>query len=66
MNTSGPSFTLPEWLKHRRMSRGHWYRLKQAGLTPDTYGSGRAQRISAEADARWLRAQEKAAKRRGV
>jgi hypothetical protein len=60
---SGPSFTLPEWLKHRRMSRGHWYRLKAAGEAPDTYGTGRGQRISSEADARWIEEQERKAKR---
>jgi hypothetical protein len=64
MNTPTPSrsFTLPEWLKYRRWSRGHWYRQKADGNTPDTYGTGRAQRISYEADARWLKRQERKAK----
>ena len=65
MLTSGPSFTLPEWLNHRRVSRAQFYRLKKAGNAPDMYGTGRAQRISSEADARWLKQQERKAKRDG-
>jgi hypothetical protein len=54
------SFTLNEWLAHRRYSRAQWYRMPPADR-PDVIGEGRMQRISAEADARWLRKQERKA-----
>jgi hypothetical protein len=57
----GPSFTLNEWLKHRRISRAQWYRMPP-DEKPDVYGEGRMQRISSDADARWLRKQERKAK----
>jgi hypothetical protein len=55
----GPSFTLNEWLKHRRISRAQFYRLKQAGNVPDMYGVGRMQRITPDSDAEWVRKQER-------
>jgi hypothetical protein len=55
------SYTLPQWLARHQLSRGHWYRLKKAGNAPDTYGTGKAQRISPAADARWLKQQERKA-----
>lgn len=56
------SYTLPQWLARHQLSRGHWYRLKAANNAPDTYGTGKAQRISPAADARWVKAQERKAK----
>ena len=58
---AAPSFTLNEWLQHRRLSRAQWYRMPP-DERPDTHGIGRMQRISGEADARWLRRQERKAK----
>jgi hypothetical protein len=58
---AGPSFTLNEWLKHRRISRAQWYRMPP-DEKPATYGEGRMQRISSDADARWLKAQERKSK----
>ena len=56
------SFTLSQWLAHRKYSRASWYRLKASGNAPETIGSGRLQRITAEADEAWLRKQEREAK----
>ena len=62
MERIGPSFTLNEWLEHRRMSRAEWYRRRARGDNlPDTYGKGRGQRISPQADAEYLRRDEEAA-----
>jgi hypothetical protein len=36
--------------------------MKQRGDGPQTYGQGRMERVSAEADARWLLEQERKAK----
>jgi hypothetical protein len=64
MERIGASFTLPEWLSHRRMSRADWYRRKsQNGNLPATYGRGRGQRISPEADAEFLRREAELASR---
>ena len=54
----GPSFTINEWCKHRRVSRAEYYRMRARGDAPRTYGEGRMQRISPDADAEWLRKQE--------
>jgi hypothetical protein len=53
------SFRLNEWLTRRGVSRAQWYRMPDK---PDVYGKGRMQRISSEADARWLKRQERNAK----
>jgi hypothetical protein len=60
---AGPSFTLPEWLAYRRVSRAGWYRLKAADNAPETYGTGRMQRITTNADRRWLKKQQQRASR---
>jgi hypothetical protein len=57
-----PSFKLNEWLTLRKYSRAEWYRMKARGEAPDTIGEGRMQRIPPEADARWLKQQERKAK----
>jgi hypothetical protein len=56
------SYTLNEWLRLRKISRAQWYRTPQDDK-PDLYGKGRMQRISSEADARWLEKQERKAGR---
>jgi len=53
------SYTLNEWLRLRRISRAQWYRMPEK---PDVYGKGRMQRISSDADKRWLHKQERKAK----
>jgi hypothetical protein len=55
------SYRLNEWLALRKISRAEWYRMPP-GEKPDVYGEGRMQRISSEADARWLRSQERKSK----
>jgi hypothetical protein len=59
---AAPSYTINEWLKLRRYSRAEWYRMKVRGNAPDVIGEGRMQRITPEADSRWLRKQERKAK----
>jgi hypothetical protein len=57
------SYTLNEWLAVRKISRAQWYRMPER---PDVYGKGRMQRISSDADARWLKRQERKAKQQKV
>ena len=56
------SYTLNEWLALRKYSRAHWYRMP-AKDRPEIIGSGRTQRITAEADARWEKRQSDKAKK---
>jgi hypothetical protein len=58
----GPSFRLDEWLTYRRVSRSEWYRLKAANNAPETYGRGRMQRITFNADRRWIQKQKRLAR----
>jgi len=55
------SYTLNEWLALRKYSRAHWYRMRSEDK-PELIGEGRTQRITAEADARWLKRLERKAK----
>jgi len=57
------SYTLNEWLALRKYSRAQWYRMPREDK-PELIGTGRMQRITAEADARWLRKQERKSKLR--
>jgi hypothetical protein len=57
------SFTVSEWTAMRGYSRVFFYTLKKRGDAPDTIGRGKAQRVTIEADARWLRKQEQKARR---
>jgi len=56
-----PSFKINEWLALRKYSRAEWYRMKARDEAPDVIGEGRMQRITSEADAKWLRAQKRKA-----
>jgi hypothetical protein len=58
-----PSYTINEWLALRKYSRAHWYRIQASGEGPDTIGKGRSTRITPDADARWLRKQERKSKK---
>jgi hypothetical protein len=60
---ANPSYRLNEWLAMRRYSRAEWYRMRERGEAPDLIGQGHSQRITADADARWLKKQERKAKR---
>jgi hypothetical protein len=55
------SWTLNEWLALRKYSRAQWYRMPP-DERPELIGKGRMQRITFQADARWLRKQERRAK----
>lgn len=56
--TNKRSFTVGEWCAMRGYSRVFFYTLRKRGDAPDLIGRGRAQRVTIEADARWLRKQE--------
>ena len=56
------SYTLNEWLARRKYSRAAWYRWP-VEERPEIIGKGRFQRITSEADERWLQRQERKAKR---
>lgn len=58
-----PSFTIPEWCAHRKVSRSMFYKLKSQGKAPKTHGVGVKQLISPHADAEWLRQREAEADR---
>ena len=49
---SQQSYTINEWLKLRRYSRPHWYRMPPEDK-PDVIGEGKAQRITKKADEEW-------------
>ena len=49
---SQQSYTINEWLKLRRYSRPHWYRMPLEDK-PDVIGEGKAQRITKKADQEW-------------
>jgi hypothetical protein len=58
---AAPSYTINQWLALRKYSRAEWYRARARGDVPDTIGEGRMTRITPDADARWLREQERKA-----
>lgn len=49
-----PSFTIPQWCAHRKVSRSMFYKLRGVGKAPRTHSVGTRQLISTEADAEWL------------
>ena len=55
---AAPSFRINEWLQLRRYSRAEFYRMRARGEAPDVIGAGRMQRITPDADAKWLREQQ--------
>ena len=55
------SYTLHEWLRLRKYSRAYWYRLTPEDR-PEVIGQGHAQRITAQADARWEKREERKAR----
>jgi hypothetical protein len=57
------SKTINQFCAKHQYSRPHWYRLKARGEAPDTIGEGRATRITAEAEDRWVEQQEAKARR---
>jgi hypothetical protein len=52
------SFTIIEWCAMRGYSRPFFYVMRKNGDAPDVIGVDKGQRITAEADARWLKRQE--------
>jgi hypothetical protein len=60
------SYTITEWCEMRGYSRVYFYTLKKLDNAPDVIGTGKGQRITDDADARWIKRQEAKAKRRGV
>jgi hypothetical protein len=56
------SYKIADWCAMRGYSRVYFYKLRKHGDAPDVIGVGRAQRITDEADARWLKRQETKAK----
>ena len=59
---AAPSYAINEWCALRRYSRAEFYRMQFRGDGPDTIGKGRMRRVTPNADARWLKAQERKAK----
>jgi predicted DNA-binding transcriptional regulator AlpA len=58
------AFTINGWCARWGYSRPHFYKLRKLGQAPEVIGEGKAQRISLESEARWLKRQEAKAKRR--
>jgi hypothetical protein len=50
---SDGDYTVAEWCRKRRVSRGTFYKLMKAGLAPTTMKIRKCRRISAAADAAW-------------
>ena len=62
-NHSTSPWTVLEWCAMRRYARGYFYTLRRENNAPDTIGKGKAQRITDAADARWVKLQERKAKK---
>lgn len=58
-------FTINQFCARWQISRPYFYTLRKLGDAPDVIGEGKAQRITAEAEARWVKKQEQKAKRAG-
>ena len=59
---TAPSYRLNEWLALRKYSRAEFHRWP-VEERPEIIGKGRLQRITPQADERWLKRQERKAKR---
>jgi hypothetical protein len=59
------SYTVSQWCAMRGYSRPFFYTLRKTGDAPDVIGQGKAQRITDAADARWLKRQERLARKAG-
>jgi predicted DNA-binding transcriptional regulator AlpA len=57
------AFSIPEWCKARRISRSHYYALRQKGLTPKELRLGGRVIITEESDAAWQKRMEEECKR---
>jgi hypothetical protein len=55
---TGPSFTINEWCRHRKISRAKFYELDKRGLAPKTHYIDSKRIISPIADVEWLRQRE--------
>jgi hypothetical protein len=53
-------FTVTEWCRRRRVSRGLFYKMLRDGTAPKTMKHNKSRRISRSADAEWERAREAA------
>lgn len=56
------SYTISQWCAMRGYSRVFFYALKKRGDAPELIGHGKWQRITDQADARWIKRQERLAK----
>jgi hypothetical protein len=52
------SFTINEFCERHGFSRSFWYKLKRLGLTPDVTLLNKMQRITPDAERRWLAERE--------
>jgi hypothetical protein len=57
------SYTVAQWCEMRGYSRPYFYTLRKEGNAPDVIGQGKAQRITDQADARWVKRQESLARK---
>jgi predicted DNA-binding transcriptional regulator AlpA len=59
------AFTINEFCDRWGYSRPHFYKMRHDGTGPDVIGTGKAQRISIESESRWLKRQERLARKAG-
>jgi predicted DNA-binding transcriptional regulator AlpA len=59
------AFTINQWCARWGFSRPHFYALRRDGNAPEVIGTGKAQRISLESEQRWLKRQERLARKAG-
>jgi len=52
------SYSITQWCEMHSVSRSYFYLLATQGKAPKTFRIGRLQRISAEANAEWVKALE--------
>jgi hypothetical protein len=56
--SSRASFSINEFCQRHGFSRSFWYKLKRLGLTPDVTLLNNMQRITPDAEKRWLAERE--------
>lgn len=59
------AWAIREWCDRWGFSRPHFYALRKEGNSPETIGHGKGQRITLEAEQRWLKRQERLARKAG-
>jgi excisionase family DNA binding protein len=55
------SYTIQQWCELHGLSRSFFYKIAAAGQAPRTFSVGKCRRVSAEANAEWVKSREEEA-----